>query len=169
MRFIYLLLIVSFPLTSLCQSALFVPFGQSQSELDAYLDSRNYIRSQSRDHQDTLMSVLNDQHWVKYVLSDRILYSIEDVRIYTGEKEAERMIESCMEYLNLGNMRVRTLSNNGSRSHYAKVEGDRIVELIITRRGERKKRITTLRLKSTSRLYGPKEQTELVASRIIKN
>ena len=151
------------------QNGMFVPFGQTSVEFDEYLETRDYIRTLQRPTQDTVVNVLTRDHWATYFFDDQVLYAIEDVRVYRDEKTAERIVESCLDYLKLSEMRLRTLESSSGYHHYAIVEGDRIIELMVTKVGPRKEKVITVRLKATSRVYGPRLQTESYANQIVRN
>jgi hypothetical protein len=91
------------------------------------------------------------------------------VRIYRDEDIAKEVIEACLEYLDMGEFRVRDVQHSRHDQHYATVEGDRIVELMVKDEGTRKEPVITIRLKSTSRLYGPRMEIEAYASSIVNN
>lgn len=154
---------------AVAQNGMFVPFGQTNAEFDEYLETRDYVRSLQRPHEDTLVNLIRDDHWATYFFDEGVLYAIEDVRVYRDPKVAERIVQSCLDYLKLSEMKMRTLESSGGFSHYAVVEGERIIELIVTEEGPRKERVTTVRLKSTSRMHGPRMQTESYANQIARN
>ncbi len=151
------------------QNGMFVPFGQSKAEFEEYLETRDYIRRISRPHTDTMINLIDNDHWATYFFDHGVLYGIEDVRVYHDEEVAERVIESCLDYMSLSTLRTRTLRSKGDFRHYALVEGDRIVELRVYQRGPRRRKVTTLHLKATSRVHGPRLQTEAYANQIVRN
>lgn len=169
-RIFLLLCIPLLPTWLLAQSAIFIPFGQTRSEIDHYLaDGQGYIQRSEFPSPDTIFNYVNERQRVTYILNDDVLYAVEDQRIYRDKAIAEGVIEACLDYLDMGEFRVRNVSHSDYDQHYATVEGDRIVELMIIEAGTRKEPMITIRLKSTSRLYGPRVEVEAYASRIVKN
>ncbi len=163
-----MILWVLMPDLSFAQNGMFIPFGQSLTEFEEYLETRDYVRDVQKPHPDTLINLISQKHWASYFFERGVLYSIEDVRIYPDEKVAEAVVSSCVDYLKMSKMRMRTLASGQGLSHYAIVEGDRIIELLVKTEGARKEKITTIHLKSTSRLYGPRLKTESYAQEIVK-
>lgn len=167
----FLLLCISLlPTWLLAQSAVFIPFGQTRSEIDHYLaNGQGYIQRSEFPSPDTILNYVNHRQTVTYILNDDVLYAVEDQRVYRDEEMADAVIKACLDYLDMGEFRLRDVSHSEYDQHYATVEGDRIVELMILEEGTRKEPVITIRLKSTSRLYGPRMEVEAYASRIVRN
>jgi len=169
-RICLLLTIYLLPTCLWAQSAVFIPFGQTRSEIDHFLtDGQGYIQRSEFPSPDTILNYVNERQRVTYILNDDVLYAVEDERVYRDEEIAEEVIKACLDYLDMGEFRVRDVSHSEYDQHYATVEGDRIVELMIVEEGTRKEPVITVRLKSTSRLYGPRMEVEAYASRIVRN
>jgi hypothetical protein len=132
-------------------------------------DQQTYIKHSEFISPDTIINHVNPRQMVTYFLHQDVLYSIEDQRVYHDEDDADEVIKACIAYLDLGEFRVRNISSSVYDNHYATVEGDRIVELMIRKEGGRKDRKITVQLKTTSRLYGPRTEVEAYASQLVRN
>jgi hypothetical protein len=151
------------------QSALFLPFGQNTQEVYDHFASREYYRvapEPSVRTQDTLINQMGRGWIVTYLMEDGRLYAVEDERCYEDKKEADLVIEACLSYLNLFEKRVRTIRKANVKSYYVVVLEDRVVELKVWESGKRKKRITNISLRSTSRMYGPRLKTESMITQL---
>lgn len=169
-RLIYLTLLLWIPCLGLAQSAIFIPFGQTRSEIDTYLaEGQNFIRRTDYRSSDTIVNHVSDFQQVTYLLHDDILYCVEDMRTYADDADAEEVIKACVAYLDLGEFRVRDITDTEYDSHYATIEGGRIVELLVSKTGSRRDRRIVVRLRSTSRLYGPRAETEAYANQLVRN
>lgn len=145
------------------QSALFLPFGQQTQEVYDHVASREYYRvapAPTTHTQDTLINRMGEGWFVTYLMEDGRLYAVEDERVYTDKKEADLVIEACLSYLGLFEKRVRTVRKASVKAYYVVVLDDRLVELKVWESGKRKKKITNISLRSTSRMYGPRLKTE---------
>lgn len=166
MRLPALCLFISLSASLSAQNAMFVPFGQSLSEIRGWVESRDYIRKVALRNQDTLVNILSEKQKVTYFFRDEILYAIEDERFYTSAKEAERVTRTCLDYMSLNDTKVRHLPSENGVARHASLEEDRVVELVVETLP--KKGGTRIYLKVTSRNHGPRMDTEELASAIMK-
>lgn len=166
---VLLLFLASITLANLsAQNVLFMPFGQEVAQLRKALSDKDYI-NKVRAEKDLLETQLGHMRRMRYHLFYDILYSIEDERIYMNKKEAERIIESCIAYMEFDDHKAHVINRKNGTTHYATVLDDRIVEFTVHKtRIKRKKYKFVLNLKSTSRMHGPKNQTETFAQSIIQ-
>jgi hypothetical protein len=146
------------------QNALFIPFGQTMPQVQEFVATRDYIHvSEARDSlkDRLLVNQVSARQKLTYVFQDEMLYAVEDFRTYDNKKQADAIIEACVDYMGLEERRVRTVSSSGGTTHYAALAEDRIIEFFVTK--DRKADRYELRLKVTSRLYGPRMETETFA------
>lgn len=145
-----------------------MPFGQELSELRQNLGEKDYIRK-INSKEDLLETKINYMRKMRYHLFYKELYAIEDERIYMNKKEAERIIQTCISYMEFDNRKAHVINRKNGITHYASLREDRIIELTVQKtRIKRKKYEYILNLKSTSRFHGPRNQTEVFAQQIIE-
>ncbi|MEL6672457.1 MAG: hypothetical protein AAFR61_09705 [Bacteroidota bacterium] len=147
------------------QNAMFIPFGQSTGELSHFIQNLDYVQDIAlRSQKDSIQVNLPGQD-LTYHFHHNILYAISDLRYYENKREAERVIGSCLAFMELGEKKLHQVSNKGSLTHYACLEEDRVTELKVEviKQGKRKKHYRVL-LTATSRRHGPRMKTEAFAS-----
>ncbi|GAB4414904.1 MAG: hypothetical protein OHK0039_23140 [Bacteroidia bacterium] len=149
------------------QNALFIPFGQREDEVLQDLRARDYIREIRRETQELRIVAFLHQAHLYYYIDEDILYAVEDVRRYGDRKEAEHIVQTCMDFMTLDERRIRQVDSDLGGHHYATVDEERIIELHVQDLGTRRKPDIVVSLKVTSRLYGPRMQTEAFAARLI--
>lgn len=148
------------------QNAMFIPFGQSVDEVSEYLYSRDYAQKVDKTLNTEWVNSVSSSQSVVYYFGDDVLYAIEDTRFYKDRKEAERIVKTCLDFMALEKNKVRTLDSENGINHYAVVTNDRLIELIVE--NGKKNEGANLRLKSTSRLYGPRMKTEDVVMKVVQ-
>ncbi|MDX2284335.1 MAG: hypothetical protein NW241_09240 [Bacteroidia bacterium] len=146
------------------QNAMFIPFGQTRSDVLAHLSTRDYARHAAAET-DTLINPVSARQTVQYFFRRDVLYAIEDARTFPTAKEAQKAVESCLAYMGRADLKVKSLEDLDGAAHYGSVEEDRVVELIV-RYGRRKGEPSLVRLSARSRLYGPRMDTEALAERL---
>lgn len=152
----------------MAQNAMFLPFGQTTVDVMDYLDTRDYVHQVVYEADSGYMHLSLRQQEVQYFFDDEVLFAVEDRRVITDKKEADGVIKACLDFMAMEERRVRTLSSQSSGTHYAAVGDDRIMELIVVDLGTRKAPDIRIRLKVTSRLYGPRMQTEAFAAQVAR-
>ncbi|MCI4668357.1 MAG: hypothetical protein MRZ79_09475 [Bacteroidia bacterium] len=170
MKKIYLLICTFLLVAShvMGQNVLFIPFGQDVGELRQTLKGKDYIKRVVRDGQ-TLETQINYMRKMRYHMFYDHLYSIEDERVYLNKKEAERIIQTCIKFLESNDRKAHVISRKNGVTHYVAIHTDRIIEFTVKKtRIKRKKYEFVLNLKSTSRFHGPKNETEAFARSIIE-
>jgi hypothetical protein len=76
-RNVYALLLAWLPLLALAQSAVFIPFGQTRSEVEHYLkEGQGYIQHSEFPSPDTIINYVNQRQTVTYFLNDDVLYAV---------------------------------------------------------------------------------------------
>lgn len=169
MKRIYLLFSLALCIPSVlpAQNPMFVPFGQPRIEVQQFLSTRDYARTQDTTAAHRLTQAVSSRQKVHYFFKEDVLYAIEDERFYDNRDIAERVIKSCLEYLSQGKKKLRTVSNQGGIHRYAAVEDDRLIELMVQHEGRGKKRVSRVYLKATSRWHGPRMKTENLVAEIV--
>ncbi|MEO0898403.1 MAG: hypothetical protein AAFY71_18470 [Bacteroidota bacterium] len=152
---------------SMAQNAMFIPFGLPLKKVQNSLQEKDYIKRVSYESE-IIESKVNHRQVIRYHMKRDILFAIEDERIYLNKKEAERVIQTCVEYMGRGNRKAKVLSNKGGVTRWGMVETDRVLELVVSKKKITKKKFEYLVvLKATSRFHGPRGETEELASAII--
>ena len=71
--------------------------------------------------------------------------------------------------MSLNDKKVKTLYSQGGVTHYAVATDDRVVELIVEKdKAQKGEKAVRIRLKTTSRLHGPRMTTEELVSQVSK-
>ncbi|MEZ4827109.1 MAG: hypothetical protein R3C61_12660 [Bacteroidia bacterium] len=148
------------------QNAMFIPFGQPLDVVSEYLSSRDYAQKVDKTLGSEWINNVSSTQSVVYFFDDDVLFAIEDSRFYKEKKEAERVVKTCLDFMAMEKRRVRTLDSESGTNHYAVVTDDRLVELIVEY--GKKNEGASIRLKSTSRLYGPRMKTEDVVMKVVQ-
>lgn len=160
-RILIFLFISSASISLYAQNSSFIPFGQAQktvlSDLGHY--ERPLGKPVAKDNQ--IYNKLSDTREVRYSFREDMLFQIEDVRYCEDKEEAKRIEESCKAYLGLFHQ-AKVLDAPSGSSHYASILEDRVIEVLIE--NDRKSKMTKITLRSTSRLHGPRMQTEELVS-----
>lgn len=168
MRFYLLLVLLISGLAEVsAQNPMFVPFGQTRQDVIDFLSMKDYVRGQDSTDDNLLTQTVSFRQKVHYYFKEGVLYSIEDERVYDNRDIADRVIKSCTDYLSQGKKKLRLMSNQGGTQKYAAVEDDRLIELVVTHQGRRKRRITTIHLRATSRWHGPRMETENLVAEVV--
>ncbi|MDX1909546.1 MAG: hypothetical protein SF053_21075 [Bacteroidia bacterium] len=165
MKNITLILILSLCASAVAQNAMFIPFGQTRQEVNAYLDTREYVFRRMDRLPDTLGLRFSLPREVDYVFKENVLYAVRDERRVTDRKDAERLLKTCLDYMSMGNQRVRNVDSPNGVQHYATIKDDRLIELI-TIPPRQKTEPTVIILQVTSRYHGPRMQTENLVTQI---
>ncbi len=167
MKKILLFFLLLSPFVSIpCQNVLFLPFGQTREEIKEQFQDKDYVKRVFYGNE-IIESQVSFKQKMRYHLKDDLLYAVEDERQYVNKKEAERVIQACLEYMKMGSRKAHVMSNKGGLTHYALLETNRVVEFWVE-----KKRIGwrqheyTLTLKVTSRYHGPRSKTEALAAMV---
>ncbi|RMG72950.1 MAG: hypothetical protein D6722_04425 [Bacteroidetes bacterium] len=147
---------------------MFLPFGQTSEEVLAYMDARDYAQYVEYIADSGHMQLDVRGQEVLYVFDEDILYAVEDQRQFYDKDLADHVVETCLDFMALEERRVRNLDSPSGQSHYATVADDRIIELVVIDQGTRKAPDIRVRLKVTSRLYGPRMQTEAFAAQVAR-
>jgi hypothetical protein len=159
---LFLYLLLNLPVWG--QNALFIPFGQTFPQVQEFVATRDYIHlSEAKDtlNDQLLINRVSARQQVTYRFQQNMLYAVEDFRTYDDKKEYEVIIEACKNFMALEERRVRTVSSQGGETHYAALAEDRIIEFFVLK--DRKEKRYELTLKVTSRLFGPRMETETFA------
>lgn len=156
---------LSFSLTA--QNALFVPFGQTMTEVDTFLQAKEYIQQISKPNEDLIEVMVHEGRTMQYHFKDGFLFGIEEHRVYRNHKKKEEIVKNCLDFLKATEEKVKTIKSEDVDSHYAVAPTDRVMEFTVSERGKKKDRIINLTFKSTSRYHGPRLLTEEYASQII--
>lgn len=157
------------------QNAFFLPFGQTDQEVIQLISQKEYPFELTQGADSISQEMQNGQR-VTYYFKNGTLYAIEDTRIYTDKKEADRVLKTITDYMENEDRRVRHVGSSGGRSHYLTIEQDRVIEVVAevrtikTRKGKvkDKHKEVTMHLRVTSRLHGPRLQTEEYVSEVLR-
>ena len=155
------ILLASSQIVSFSQNALFLPFGQSNQQIENYLVTRDYIQEIKREKQDQIVNQVTENRKVVYHFEENFLYATEDIRMITDKKLLDDALKSCREYMKDGDKLPKALSSKNFQKHYLIVKEDKIIELTLKKDSRTKDYI--LCLKVTSRRYGPRMATEKIA------
>ena len=158
MRTITLILITLICQLSVAQNAFFIPFGQSVGEVEDYLEAREYYKQNHEKLENQIVSELSGSQQITYNFKDRVLFGVEDQRLFDSKRHANKAIESCMNFLHSKNTKVFNVNTRESKSHHVTVTENEILELIV-KKGDIEKEVIVI-LKSTSRFHGPRMETE---------
>ena len=154
-------LLASSQLVSFAQNALFLPFGQNDQQITAYLNTRDYIQAIHNNEKDQIVNQVSETRQVIYHLKDQLLYATEDIRIFSNKQQMEEALKSCREYMKDGKNQPKALNSNTYDKHYLIVKADQIIELTVKK--DAKTKTYVLSLKVTSRNYGPRMATQKIA------
>ncbi|MDX2246158.1 MAG: hypothetical protein SF052_05255 [Bacteroidia bacterium] len=166
MRAIFIGIISTLSLSVFAQNAMFIPFGQSVDQVSEYLYSRDYAQKVDKTEDSEWVNKVSNTQSVVYFFDNNVLYAIEDARFYKDRKEFDRVVKTCLDFMSMEKHRIRTLDAENGVNHYAVVTDDRLVELIVET--GKKEEGSSIRMKSTSRLYGPRMKTEDVVMKVVQ-
>ena len=158
MRTLTLILFTLICQLSVAQNAFFIPFGQSINEVENLLYEREYYKNNYEKLENQIISELFGNQQVTYNFKDKVLFGVEDQRLFSSKKHANKAIESCMKFLHSKEGKVISMNSQDTRSHHVTVTEDEILELIV-KKGKKEKEVIVI-LKSTSRFHGPRMETE---------
>ena len=149
-----LLMVLCFPL--LAQNAQFIPFGLSREEVLAFLQSRDYIIRIDTEKTDELCAI-GKCYFLEYKFRDDKLYEISTNKYYPKNKFARLKVQNALDYFNRckGDIFKANETEKGEQ-HWLSVHEDRLMELQFISYGDFMK----VKLLSTSRNYGPRQNTE---------
>lgn len=168
MKYILLFTFCILSVGTYAQNALFIPFGQTETEVETFLKSKDYIKEVEFINNDSLHVVIHRGRELYYYFKDGFLYSIEEKRVFLNQKDKakETLVKSCIDYLKATEEKVKALKTEGVDSHYAVAPDDRVLEFTVTESGKRKSRQIAMSFKSTSRNHGPRMDVQAFAAEI---
>lgn len=162
-RYLLFILLASTQLVSFAQNALFLPFGQSNSEVVNYLHSRDYIQEVNRNNHSQIVNKVSEQRKVVYHFQDNTLYAIEDMRTFTDQKQLKEALNSCRNYMKDGKKSPKALPSKAFQKYYIVSKANQVIELTVEKAPKSQGYI--LNMKVTSRNHGPRMTTNGLASR----
>lgn len=157
MKYLFQVAFLLLPLAASAQNILFLPFGQAQTKVDSFLQTRDYLDQVEKLNEDILSSKVDSSSQVKYYFKTDKLYAVEDKRFYLSKKDAEEALDACLAYLKLKG-EVYKAFNTKEVQHYVSIDENKMTEVIIYFNARPFE--AEVHLKSTSRKYGPRMKTE---------
>lgn len=167
MRILSTLFFLTLSFTVFSQNAMFIPFGQNESEVKNFFEEREHYTPLRIDKDQNFLQVNTSDQSLKYYFKDEHLYSIEDTRVYKNKKRAEEVIKACISYLEMHKARVRNFASKTGFPHYVIVLDNKILEVKVHPRDKTDKS-RTIQIIATSRLYGPRSLTETFANLVLE-
>ena len=167
MKYLSILFLFFLSFDLFAQNALFIPFGQTMSEVDTFLESKDYLKTIDRSEDDLIHVVVYDGRTIDYHFKDGFLFGIEETREFYNHKLKEGLVKECMDFLKGTEEKVKTLKTEGVDSHYAVAPTDRVLEFMVKESGRRKRKQLIMTIKSTSRYHGPRLRTEEYVSQLV--
>lgn len=164
-----LFLIALLPYAVSGQNGLFIPFGQTESEVKNFIKSRSYVQIAESDSESRILKATSDIQEASYEFHNNSLCVISNKRTYRDKKEAERIIKSCLAYLSRGERKVATLPSKNFVKHYACMERGRIVELRINQFNDEGGPLVIIELVAMSTKFSPSSEVAAYASLIEEN
>ncbi len=132
------------------QNNLFIPFGQSKTEVRRYLDSRDYISRVIEDNDmQSLRAQLDSKKHVEYVFKDGSLYATTVSRQYDDKKVAKEIQKNVLDYMDYISRGALQQNNKDGITVYTVAIDSRIIKLFVQQLSSH----TTLTLTSISRDY----------------
>ena len=161
----FLVLAMAFQMGA-AQNALFIPFGQSITEVDSFLGSKDYLYEVYFPEDNILQAEVHPGRTMRYYFEDGYLFEIEEVRVIDNYKLKESIVKGCLDFLKGTEEKVKVLKTEGLDSHYAVAPEDRVMEFTVLETGKRKDRQVSITFTSTSRYYGPRMDTEAYVTQL---
>ena len=150
------------------QNALFLPFGFTKAEVDTELAGKDYIKEISKF--DQLWTVTVSEEWkVEYYFQNDRLFAVKDFRKFENNKQKKSMESttlSVLDFMKKGDNEASLIENQGGVTSYGSMKGDQLFEFVVDKDTYRWKKETELVLKVTSRKFGPRRQTDELATMI---
>ena len=154
-----LFILLAFPhILSFSQNALFLPFGQSNQEIEDYLHTRDYIQEIIKVDEDQIINKVSDNRKLVYHFQEDEHYATEDYLILSEKEKVDHAIKSCLDYMKDGNRQAKLLSSKKSQKHYLIFKTDEVIELMLMKDARNDDYIICLKV--SSRLYGPPFEVE---------
>ena len=139
------------------QNNLFIPFGQTTSEVKSFLNTRDYISNIHEDlEMESVRAVLDEDKHVEYAFNQGALYATTVTRNYVSRKDAKDVEQNCIDYMGVISRGAIKEVTNENITCFTSVTDSRIIKLFVI---DHKKSVT-LTLTSLSRQHGPNTEDE---------
>ncbi|MEO0895716.1 MAG: hypothetical protein AAFY71_04930 [Bacteroidota bacterium] len=134
------------------QNNLFIPFGQSKSEVRSYLNTRDYITQIVEDTEmQSLRAELDTKKSVEYAFKNGNLYATSVTRNYPDKKIAKDIQKNVLDYMDYISRGALQQNNQDGITAYTVVVDSRVIKLFVQPHSSS----TTLTLTSISREFMP--------------
>ena len=148
------------------QNVLFIPFGQSEKEVRAFVDENVILSELAIDQKEKRIKITDSLRNMSYDFHEKGLYKITDTRTYNSQEQARSVVKACLDYLKLFDQDIAKPKKSENIEHYLIMGENKIIEVRATGFSKNKHSTdpVTVQLISTAMDLAPREEVGMLTA-----